>query len=255
MSLPRFLARECGSLPDDAELALDPEESRHLRDVLRGRIGDLVELFDGQGRSRTAELVGVTKRVVRLRLRGPVDLEPPFVPEIWMAVAAPKSDRLRWLVEKMTELGANRLIPLVTARAVVKPGTSKLERLEEASLQACKQCGRSRAVEIHPLMEWTRFWALAESELAIEETQILLADRDGLPLAAPTMRDRLSSARRIVVVVGPEGGLTDSEHQEAIVRGATAVTLGRSLLRIETAAIAATAILRSLTQGATPEHS
>jgi 16S rRNA (uracil1498-N3)-methyltransferase len=233
---------------------------------MRGRPGDRVVVFDGSGDEWQAEVVRVGRAEVALRLVGreAIDRELPF--DLTLAVAMPKGERQRWLVEKAVELGVRRLVPLATARSVAEPGSSKLVR---AVIEASKQCGRNRMMEIAAVATWTDFLeqtSAAECRLMAHPGGAEMRTRSQAPLgkaptrssASPTRDDRghrsrlaprdvLPLAERAdysaVLAVGPEGGFTDEEVSRAVAAGWTLVALGPRTLRIETAAIALAAMI------------
>jgi 16S rRNA (uracil1498-N3)-methyltransferase len=141
-----------------------------------------------------------------------------------LAVAMPKGDRADWLVEKLTELGVARLIPLRTQRSVVRPGAGKLDRWRRIVVAASKQCGRNQLMEIAPLTDWPRL--VSDPNLPRRR---LIVDPDG-PAAT-------WYASELIAAIGPEGGWTDEELALANDAGWQRVGLGPRILRIETAAI------------------
>jgi 16S rRNA (uracil1498-N3)-methyltransferase len=213
---------------DSARLTGD--EARHLVVVMRAKIGDEVTLFDGTGTEFVAEVSAVRKQAIDLtvRQRRQVSREAPR--EITLAVALPKGERQKWLVEKATELGVGRLVPLLTQRGVAEPTESALQRLRRTVIEASKQCGRNRLTEITPPIAATEFFSFATGLR-------LLADPEGKQLS--TVPIRASAA--VTTAVGPEGGFTDEELKAADAAGWQRVCLGRAILRVETAAIAVAA--------------
>ncbi len=147
----RFYCPDC---PGEGRQRLGPEEARHLSRVCRLGVGDVVELFDGRGLATLSEVVAVGGDWVELNVIGrpPKERRPPFT--LSLATAIPKGDRFDWLVEKATELGVDRLIPILTERSVVEPGESKLTRLRKSIIEASKQCGRSRLMILESPMRW-----------------------------------------------------------------------------------------------------
>jgi 16S rRNA (uracil1498-N3)-methyltransferase len=222
-------------------IELSREESQHLAAVLRKSPGERVVVFDGRGAAAEAIVETVGKRVSTLRVASPLTFADPPTPQIDLATAAPKGDRARWLIEKATELGADRWTPLELAHSVVDPGPGKLERLRQTVIAACKQCGRDRLLEIAPVQHWSAW--LAD---AARRGPVLVAHPSGVPVS--TALRELVSARplesQIALAIGPEGGFTDGEIEQAMGAGAVIVSLGTHILRIETAAVAALAALR-----------
>jgi 16S rRNA (uracil1498-N3)-methyltransferase len=203
-------------------------EAHHLATVCRLRPGAAVCLFNGDGKQYPARVVAVERRQVELEVEGveqPVR-ELPF--PLLVAAPLPRGDRAPFLIEKLTELGVSRFFPLQTARSVVHPRSTKLDRLERHVIEASKQCGRNILMAIEPLATWTELCARPE----LPGRRIL-----GHPggAAGPAY---LAGAAATIVAVGPEGGFTDDEVAQALAAGWTAVDLGPRILRVETAALA-----------------
>lgn len=219
--------------PWDAELVLRGAEAHHLGRVLRAVPGTVVELFDGAGSSAGAEVVSVGKRDVTLRLTSPIvrEVKPEF--EITLAVAPPKGDRFRWLIEKATELGVDRFIPLRTSRTVVDPGAGRLDKLRQVVLEACKQCRRNRLMVIDEMISLPEL--IQASHRGTELT--LFGDVRG-PRVSAELSARRSADQSLFAVIGPEGGFTPEEVSELVAAGAFPASIGPYVLRVETAAIA-----------------
>src|SRR5262249_15441748 len=142
--------------PHEGRLRLPADEARHLSRVCRLGLGDQVEVFDGQGFATTAEVVVIRDDWVELSARGaPLPVRQPEC-ALTLATAVPKGDRFDWLVEKATELGVERLIPMLSERSVVDPRSSKLTRLRRTVIEASKQCGRARLMVLEGPVPWTR---------------------------------------------------------------------------------------------------
>jgi 16S rRNA (uracil1498-N3)-methyltransferase len=225
--------------PDPAQngkLWLGTEEARHLSRVCRLGIGDVVEVFDGEGHATRAEIVKVEHGGVELIAIGPplTDPAPPF--SLTLASAVPKGDRFDWLIEKATELGVGRLIPMVTERSVVEPGGPKLGRLRRAIIEASKQCGRNRLMILDHPVRWDRL-----AELYADSIRFL-ADPEGV--TSPRW-PAIPPERSVILAVGPEGGFTPSERAKADKMGWLTIRLTSTILRIETAGLAGCAALFS----------
>jgi 16S rRNA (uracil1498-N3)-methyltransferase len=218
---------------DACELA--GAEFHHLAHVMRSSRGEWLIVFDGQGIEADAEIVSVSKTSALLRLADRRSESPKTRPDVVLATAVPKADRFRWLVEKATELGVDRLIPLQTTRSIVAPGAVKLDKMRQAVIEACKQSGRNRLMPIDSLMSWNEF-----VKIVTANTCTYVADPAGLPLAQVSGQ---SKPGPILLVVGPEGGLTETEVRESVDAGAHLVNLGPRILRTETAALALVAAL------------
>jgi len=219
-------------------IALDREEAHHLVRVRRVAVGDTVIAFDGQGTSWRCRLADSGKNAAWLEVIERVDPDPlaASMPEVWLGTAVPKGDRFDWIVEKATELGIRRIVPLVCQRSVVEPRATKLARLRRTVVEACKQCGRDQLAEItEPVAIQDYLANRVDGEVRA------FADRGPANLAEIAATTPWPQCVR--VCVGPEGGWTDPERALARELGWRTVGLGPHILRIETAAIAAAAAI------------
>lgn len=217
----RFFTRD--PIPT-GDFVLSGPEAHHLHAVRRIGVGESIVLFNGDGREYPAEVIGAGKKAIQLIVGEPLrsNRERPFAP--WIASAIPKGDRLDFLVEKLTELGAARFTPLVTERSAVRPRADVVEKYERMVIEASKQCGRNVLMAVDPPVSWAEF-----------------ANRNDLPyrrlILHPNAEIELKGSREpAAIAIGPEGGFSDGE---LAVPGWTPVSLGPTVLRIETAAIAA----------------
>jgi 16S rRNA (uracil1498-N3)-methyltransferase len=210
------------------EATLDGNEAHHLLHVMRAEPGTKLVVFDGRGGQFDAEVVRCDRKTVTLSVGPLQDVQRELAYPLTLAVALPKGDRQRWLVEKAVELGVTRLVPLRTVRSVTNkadPASKLLRYVVEAS----KQCGRNRLMEITPTQDLVSF---LENENTAD--QRLLAHPGGKSLSEIALLADAST----VMVIGPEGGFTDDEVAQAVDQSWQIVGLGCRLLRVETAAIA-----------------
>ncbi|GBD34967.1 Ribosomal RNA small subunit methyltransferase E [bacterium HR36] len=220
-----------GHLPADF-VQLKGEEMHHMVHVCRLGVGQRVTLFNGDGKEYHAVIRAIGKRQVELTVEKTVEVSRELPLTIHLAAPLPKGDRAQFLVEKLTEMGVARYIPLLTRRSVIHPGASRLDKLRRYVIEACKQCGRNRLMEIaEPLG--------LQSLLASNVEYKLLADPSGQPLAAHPWAQRDT----VLAAIGPEGGFADEEIAQARAAGWQLVALGPTILRVETAALAITACL------------
>lgn len=208
---------------------LSGDEARHLSAVMRAAGGDEVTLFDGSGAEFTGRIESIRKQAVELAITERREISRELAREVTLAVALPKGDRQKWLVEKATELGVTRLIPLITERGVAQPVDSALERLRRSVIEASKQCGRNVLLDIGPPAAAADFFASAPST-----AQRLIADPGGAPLASTMAPED----QPIIAAIGPEGGFSPTELAAASTAGWQTVNLGPRILRVETAAVA-----------------
>jgi 16S rRNA (uracil1498-N3)-methyltransferase len=214
---------------------LEGPEAHHLGAVCRIRQGDQIALFNGNGREYRAIVTSVGKRQVEVDVleESSPARELPF--RVTVACPLPKGDRGQWLVEKLTELGATCYVPLETRRSIVHPAEGKTAKLRRAVIEACKQCGRNVLMEVSPLCKWDQL--VARTDLAAVRW---LADFSGEPFVQSTQ------PRDIAVAIGPEGGWSEEEVAAARQAGWRIVRLGPRVLRVETAAMAAVALIGQL---------
>jgi 16S rRNA (uracil1498-N3)-methyltransferase len=230
----------CPDPQTGGRFTLEGDEARHLARVRRLGVGDEVEVFDGRGFASLAIVTLLGRERVELTAVGQ-PLGDRFAPcRLSLATAVPKGERFDWLVEKATELGVARLLPIQTERSVVDPRPAKIDRLRRVIVEASKQCGRSRFMELERPSPWT---SVAESA---DDGVRLLAQPGGLP---PSGWPRAPRGAAVTLAVGPEGGFTDAEVESARSSGWTIVGLGATILRIETAGLAGCAAILALCEG------
>ncbi len=226
----------CPDPPSEGVFRLKSNEARHLSRVCRFGPGDEIEIFDGLGFATRARVRALGNDWVELTALSEPILEKSAPFPLVLVSAAPKADRLDWLVEKATELGVSRLIPLLSERSVVEPGASKIARLEQKVIEASKQCGRARLMVIEPPRRWS---GVVD---AFPDAQKFVADALG---NSPMRIPEIPTGCPTVLVVGPEGGFTPAEREQAVCLSWFPVRLGVNTLRIETAAVAGVGVLFS----------
>lgn len=225
-------------------LILQTEEARHLRDVLRLRPGDEVYVFDGEGREFRCEIEDSRRDTARLKIREAIAPASPESPlRLTLAVALLKSDKFDLVVQKATELGAVRIVPVMTKLADIRlrdesDAAKRVMRWQRIALEAAKQSGRA----LVPMVDQPiSFPALTQT--ASDETKVLFSERDGQSLrkfknGGPETRVAITA------LVGSEGGWTEEELSLARNNDWAIVTLGGRILRAETAAITAMVLLQ-----------
>lgn len=228
-------------LASAAAAELPPSAAYHVARVLRLRPGAPLTVFDGSGDDFRCEIVSIEGERVRVRIGERVAGlgESPLA--ITLVQAVSRSERMDWTLQKATELGVRAIAPVLSARSVVRldeqQAAKKLRHWQAIVAGACEQCGRSTLPEVRPPLELRRF--LAESP---RSGQRLVLNPDG-----PTSLAGLASlAARVELLIGPEGGLDDTELEAAVHAGYAPVRLGPRVLRTETAGIVALAVLQGL---------
>ncbi|MBX7102373.1 MAG: 16S rRNA (uracil(1498)-N(3))-methyltransferase [Myxococcaceae bacterium] len=209
----------------------------HLVRVLRVAVGEPLEVFDGHGHAFSAQVVQVGEQALELELSAP--RAAPSERAVWVVQAMPKADKLELVLQKATELGATGISLAWSERCVVKPSErleAKTARWAKILEEAARQCGRADVPALRgpvPLAQ-----AVPDGALGL----VLDEEERALPLGAAVA----GHEGPLALVVGPEGGLTREEVAQLTARGARAVTLGARVLRTETAALAALAVVRHL---------
>ncbi|MHC4599035.1 MAG: RsmE family RNA methyltransferase [Planctomycetota bacterium] len=212
-------------------------EANHIRNVFRLIPGEKLRLINGSGRTGTAEILELRRDWVKVRVFEVFDEEPSVLPALTLAVSVPKERRMDWLLEKCSELGVRRVVPTVFRNSVVRPREGrhvKAEKWGRTAVSASKQSGRPTFLEIAPFHS---FREVLEIEA---DRKILLS-----PEASTALPEVLDSAAsdRILMLVGPEGGTDLGEEKEALGAGFRKAHLTPYILRIETAAVAAAAVI------------
>lgn len=225
------------ALRSGAQVRLEPEPSRHLARALRLGPGDSLLVFDGRGGEYEATITSVERSIVTVttgELR-PGDCDSRL--HIHLGIAISRGERMDWVVQKATELGVCEISPLVTERTGVKLNTeraeNRLRHWQQVAASACEQCGRCLLPSVHPLRcigEW-----LKETRATLN---LVLHPGDGDDVVRTTSPDS------IALLVGPEGGFSDTELALAREAGYRGLRLGPRVLRTETAPLAALALLQ-----------
>ncbi len=227
----------------DAPLSLGqhqlPEAQAHyIGRVLRHAVGDTVQLFDGSGLEYLGELIEVGKKVVRVELREALAGQAESPLRVHLGQGLSRGERMDWAIQKACELGATEITPIVSERCEVRlkdeRADKRLAHWRQVAISACEQCGRSVLPLIHAPL------TLAEWQSAVQaELKLVLH-----PLAAPLTSH--AKPESLAFLIGPEGGLSESEVEQAKAAGFQAARLGPRVLRTETAPVVALAVAQQL---------
>ena len=238
--MPRFYCPP--PLPPEGDFQLPDAAAHHAARVLRLRVGDAVQLFDGLGNEchgTIAELAGNRVIVGNIRTMN-VNRESPL--HITLAQALSSAEKMDWVIQKATELCATEIQPVSTERSVAKLSSERSEKRVEhwrqVATSACEQCGRNVLPTIHApldLMAWL------QQTRTRPDTKFIL-----LPEGSVTLASQKKPAGNITLLIGAEGGFTQAESDTALLCGYTPVRLGARVLRTETAAIAGLTALQTL---------
>lgn len=229
----RYFAPE---LPDGGgPVTLSGEESQHAVRVMRVQIGEFLTIFDGKGREAGAKVIEVGRNACTVLVEEPAVVDRETARSIHLAVALPKPDRARELIERLTELGVQSVTPVVATRTQRPPSSSLIEKLRRGVVEACKQCGRNQLLDLRDPIPAKQYF----SEPI--EGASWIAHPEGEPIST------LASSNEdvVTVAVGPEGGWTQEEVVWATNVGFQWLGLGKRIYRIETAATVIAAVLAS----------
>ena len=237
--MPRFFCDL--DLTPGTELALPSPAARHVQ-VLRMQPGQVVTLFNGRGGECLAEIKRMGRSDVQVCVTQHQPVERENLRPVHLAMGMPANERMDWLVEKATELGVTHLTPLMTERSVLRLQGERADKKRAhwlaVATAACEQCGRNRLPVIdlpQTLTEWLSTYQAPAGTL----TRVLSFSADSRPLR----EDTGVPSTRVLLISGPEGGLSPAEEAALRQQGFTPATLGARVLRAETAALAAVASL------------
>lgn len=240
MSAPRFYCPP--PLPLSTNFELPAAAAHHASRVLRLRVGDAVQIFDGIGNALDATINEISGKHVMLGNLQTCMSTPSSGMRIVLAQAMCSSDKMDWIVQKATELGVSEVLPVQTQRSVAKLAGSRAEKRTEhwrsVAIAACEQCGRNDLPNIHAPQELDAW--LVSMRTASGSKFILL------PGGATQLQAQPKPQASATLVIGPEGGFTADEASVALQMGFTPVLLGPRVLRTETAAIAGISALQTL---------
>ena len=222
-----------------AQLVLRGDEAHHAHRVLRLGVGDEVDCFDGRGSRWRGEIESAAKDRVTVTIVEALPFAAERTPRITLAQGLVKGERMDWIVQKATELGASRILPLRAARSEVRLDDERAgrraERWHRIAVEAAKQCERSWLPVIAAPV------TVAEALSHLEEPAVAFVERDASP-PRPVL-EALGDAERLTILVGPEGGWTKDERDSFAAAGVSSLSLGPNILRAETAAVAALAVV------------
>ena len=219
--------------------SLKGSAANHIMRVLRLRDGDALTLFDGRGGEYGARITGFTKDSVQVDVQEHRDAERESALDLTLAQGISRGERMDWVMQKATELGVTRIVPVITERTVVKlderQSERKVEHWRAIVIAACEQSGRNRLPEVATPCSFREVLRPPDRG---DARRLLLS-----PTGSLNARD-LALSGSVTILVGPEGGLSPEEQDLAIDAGFEQVRMGPRVLRTETAAIAALTILQ-----------
>jgi 16S rRNA (uracil1498-N3)-methyltransferase len=227
------------SLQTGAQIELDTQASHHLARVLRAKIADNVTIFNGAGGEYDSVIENITKKAVQVRIGeyNPREAESPL--NLCLAQGIARGEKMDYIIQKAVELGVKKIIPLITERCSVKLNDERREKRaqhwQSIIISACEQSGRNRLPELLPAQ------ALHEWLATAQDAQCFVL----APLTSTKLREfTIAATANVVLLIGPEGGLSAREINLATEHQFAALNLGPRILRTETAAVAALTALQ-----------
>ena len=240
--MPRTRLHTGGPITVNSTLELDADRARYLGRTLRLRVGNRITVFDGQGSEFVATIEAFGRSSVTLRVDEETDAVTESRLRLHLVQGISRGERMDFVVQKATELGVKRITPVLTEHGVVKldakRARKRCEHWQKVAASACEQCGRVRLPLIDAPIALKHWFG---NKTRQGDTELILKPGAETPLARIVVPET-----KACVLIGPEGGFSDSEFEDAAIAGFQAVSLGPRVLRTETAAVAALAVMQSL---------
>lgn len=222
---------------------IEGSDVNHIKNVLRMKVGQELEISDGDNKKYLCEIASITSEEVCVMIQEERSVDTELLSKIYLFQGLPKSDKMELIVQKAVELGAYEIIPVATKRAVVKldekKASKKVERWNSIAESGAKQSGRNLIPKVTDVMSWKEAIEYAKAldivlipyELAegMQETRDIIA--------------QIQPGQSIGIFIGPEGGFETAEVESAMEYGAKPITLGKRILRTETAGLTTLSIL------------
>ena len=240
--MPRTRLYIGGQYDTGSEMELDADRARYLTRVLRLRSGDSLFVFNGDGDEFGATMLGAGRNSATLRIDEKTLATTESALRVHLVQGISRGERMDFVVQKATELGVKRITPVLTEYGVVKLDARRAEKRrdhwQKVAASACEQSGRVRLPLVDAPVSLKDWFGAAPANV---DTQLILKPGAEAPLASVT-----APPTKVCVLIGPEGGFSDGEYEDAEIAGFTPVAIGPRILRTETAAVATIAILQSL---------
>jgi 16S rRNA (uracil1498-N3)-methyltransferase len=238
MRIPRIYVNE--SLSIGSEFVLPKDATRHLISVLRVKVGQSVTIFNGEGGEYTGSLINANKNNSTISINQFLAVERESKLKTHLAIGVSRGDRMDWIIQKTTELGVTEITPIFTERTEVKLSGSRLEKKlshwQQIAISSCEQNQRNFIPSINKTLSFSNWIESNPNGL-----KLLMHHQSNSGLSELSPKED-----KMVLMVGPEGGLSDAEISTAKAAGYYSISMGPRILRTETAPIAALSILQSL---------
>jgi 16S rRNA (uracil1498-N3)-methyltransferase len=238
--MPTFLVQRANISGDTA--VLSGTEAGHMLRSLRLSVGDSFHAFDEDGNRYRMRILEATSRSLRAEVLETFPPEPPPAVAVTLLVGLPKADKMDFILEKATELGASRVVPFRSSRTIPRMDPAdvkkRLLRWERVALAAAKQCCAGRVPEVSAVVPY----AGALRDAAGHDGRVIFYEGEG-SFSLKRVLAGMPAARSVALIVGPEGGFSPDEVREAVAAGCLRAGLGSRILRVETAALAVLAMV------------
>jgi len=229
-------------LINGGEVVLEGDRARYLGRVLRLAVGDEISVFNGEGGEWSARIGAMTKSTATLSIGAQTETGTESALKIHLVQSISRGERMDFVVQKATELGVKRITPLLTEYGVVKLDAARAEKRRDhwqnIATSACEQSGRTRPPLVDAPLALKDWFGNKPTEV---DAELILA-----PGATTSLAGIAAPETKVCVLIGPEGGFSGTEYEDASVAGFQAVSLGPRVLRTETAAVAALTVMQSL---------
>ncbi len=238
--MPRFYCPP--PLPPSGSFDLPPDAAHHAARVLRLREGDAVQIFDGNGNECHGTIAVIDGRRVVVGNMTAVNTNRESPLQVVLAQALSSSEKMDWVIQKATELGAAEIQPLDTERSVARltaeRAAKRIEHWQQVAISACEQCGRNLLPKLHAPLD-IMVWLQQMQETA--DAKFIL-----LPQGAVSLHAQAKPRGKAVLLIGAEGGFTQAESAAALHCGFIPIRMGARVLRTETASVVGLAALQTL---------
>ena len=240
----KFYLKTENSFEFGQTITVTGEEFNHIVNVLRNNVGDFLCVIDGSGTDYTCEITNINKKDLTLKIVDLKDNDSETKSNVTVYQALVKGDKFELIIQKLTELGVKNFVPFESEFCQVKKGTTRLDRLEKISIEALKQCGRSKKVEISNILTFNEMI----KSLNKFEKVIFAYENSVNKLTELDFKDKNGNIlTNIAIIIGSEGGFSEKENKKILEQtNVKQITLGNRILRAETACISLTSVVMFL---------
>ena len=239
----KFYIKQDRSFEFNQKIEVEGEEFNHIVNVMRKKVGDQICVIDGSGTDYECEIEEIGKKKLILKILKMQDNNSETNSNVTVFQALVKGDKFELIIQKLTELGVKKVVPFESEFCQVKKSTTRLDRLEKISIEALKQSGRSKKVEITEILSFQEMLKALKNYdkvvFAYENSKTSLTKNDLSESGKPL--------KNVALIVGREGGFSEKENEEIIKqKNVQQISMGNRILRAETAAISLTSVVMFL---------